>query len=111
MGKPDPHLPQLRIEKLPHLPDCPLQISKYIFHPVQKQLANRGQLQITSLLHKQRHSQLLLQLVHLAADGGLGHMKLLGSLGNMLLLRNLDKVVQLSKLHGSDPFKKSFVEL
>jgi hypothetical protein len=46
--------------------------------------------------------------MNLAADGGLGYMKLLGSLGHMLLLRNLDKVVQLSKLHGSDPFKKSF---
>ncbi|MNR66321.1 hypothetical protein D3C85_1897420 [compost metagenome] len=65
--KADADFTKFRVQKFMHLSHRAFQILKQRFYPFAKELPYGGKLQISTLLHKQVHPKLLLQLMNLAA--------------------------------------------
>lgn len=99
MREADADLAALRVKEFMHLRHRPVEFIQDRLHSFAKELPDRRKLQIPPLLHEQIHSQLLLQLMNLAAYRRLCDMQLLRRSGDMFLLGNLQKILQLSKLH------------
>ena len=77
---------------------------EHLLGPAAQEHPLLGELQFAAAPAEQGAAQLLLQLGHLAAEGGLGNVQRPGRPGDVPLPGHSEEITEQAQFHGSSPF-------